>query len=102
MCSIFKSKVAESVLSFARNIAATTETSIEKANPCWLFCLPVLHFLQEKCVPFEEPSAKFNHDQRVPVWWGIPEFKSDIETFKAKSVPWQRYHEYYLSCACSI
>jgi hypothetical protein len=92
MCSIFKSKVAESVLSFARNIASTTEMSIEKANPCWLFCLPVLHFLQEKCAPFHEPPAKFNHDDRVPVWWGISEFKSDIENFKAKSVPWQRYH----------
>ncbi|CAG2220298.1 unnamed protein product [Mytilus edulis] len=34
-----------------RQIASKT------SNPCWTYCLPILHFLQGKCAPFQQASA---------------------------------------------
>ena len=59
-------------------------------NPCWMYCLPVIHFLREKCRPFDEPSDDMNHSSDIPVWWGVDEFKPDSDTFKNKVYPWER------------
>lgn len=83
MC--FCRKVTESVLRVSRHIARDT------SNPCWTYCLPILHFLQGKCVPYEEASSKVNHESAKPEWWGIAEYGDDIDFFKGKTFPWDRY-----------
>ncbi|VDI41573.1 Hypothetical predicted protein [Mytilus galloprovincialis] len=76
-------KVTESVLRLSRHIARNT------SNPCWIYCLPILHFLQGKCVPYEEASSKVNHDSAKPEWWGIEDYGDDIDFFKRKTFPWE-------------
>ncbi|XP_071137099.1 E3 ubiquitin-protein ligase rnf213-alpha-like [Mytilus edulis] len=79
-----KKQVTESVLTLSRQIASKT------SNPCWTYCLPILHFLQGKCAPFQQASAAVNHGDTKPEWWGISEYIYDIEYFKAKTLPWDR------------
>ncbi|CAC5419845.1 unnamed protein product [Mytilus coruscus] len=76
-------KVTDSVLKFSRGIAEKT------SDPSWLYCVPVIHFLLKKCKPFENAPSKINHDDREPEWWGIVEYKKDIDHFKYKS-KWDR------------
>ncbi|KAL8581504.1 hypothetical protein ACOMHN_042897 [Nucella lapillus] len=40
-----------------------------RADPSWLFCVPLLHFLQGQFKPYQdpEPSSDFKNDQ----WWGL-------------------------------
>lgn len=80
----FFRQVTESVLTLSRQIAGNT------SNPCWTYCLPILHFLQGKCIPFQQASVAVNHDAARPEWWGIAEYGSDIVYFKGKTVPWDR------------
>ncbi|XP_052062680.1 E3 ubiquitin-protein ligase rnf213-alpha-like isoform X2 [Mytilus californianus] len=78
--------VSVSVLKFSRNIAA------KASDPSWMFCVPMIHFLLKKCKPFEEAPAKVDHDVREPEWWGIVEYRKDIDHFKDK-VKWDRTDE---------
>ena len=77
-------KVADSVLQFSRSIAGCT------TDPSWMFCVPIIHFLFDKCKPFEEASSKVNHNEKTPEWWGIVEYGNDIDKFKEKG-KWKRY-----------
>lgn len=77
--------MGESVLALLRGIAGKT------SHPCWLYGVPVLHFLKEKCKPYEEASGKTNHDSYKPEWWGTVEFGKDIDYFKSKTSPWVMY-----------
>ncbi|XP_021363650.1 E3 ubiquitin-protein ligase rnf213-alpha-like, partial [Mizuhopecten yessoensis] len=54
-------------------------------NTCWLLVVPVLHFLWGKNSPFQRPSTEIGHSERVPVWWGVDEYKSKQEYFAGKS-----------------
>ncbi|XP_063441660.1 E3 ubiquitin-protein ligase rnf213-alpha-like [Mytilus trossulus] len=78
--------VSLSVLKFSRNIAENT------SDPSWMFCVPMIHFLLKKCKPFEEAPAEVDHDETKPEWWGIVEYRRDIDIFKRK-VKWERSHE---------
>ncbi|XP_052062754.1 E3 ubiquitin-protein ligase rnf213-alpha-like isoform X2 [Mytilus californianus] len=77
------SKVADSVLKFSRTIAG------KSSDPCWMFCVPVIHFMLNDIRPFEEPTVKVNHNDSVPKWWGIDQFGYDIDHFKYQS-KWDR------------
>ncbi|KAK7494871.1 hypothetical protein BaRGS_00013998, partial [Batillaria attramentaria] len=52
-----------------------------KANPSWLCCVPMLHFLEGSSFPFEEmkPSVDSNSDD----WWGISGFTRRKDRFKS-------------------
>lgn len=54
-----------------------------------MFCVPMIHFLLKKCKPFEKAPAKVGHDEREPEWWGIVEYRKDIDHFKYKD-KWER------------
>ncbi|CAG2239667.1 unnamed protein product [Mytilus edulis] len=91
-----KKQVTESVLTLSRQIASKT------SNPCWTYCLPILHFLQGKCAPFQQASAAVNHGDTKPEWWGISEYIYDIEYFKAKTLPWDStFADAWRSCRIS-
>ncbi|XP_053396357.1 E3 ubiquitin-protein ligase rnf213-alpha-like [Mercenaria mercenaria] len=58
-------------------------------NPSWLFCLPLIHFLEDICKPFGKVTTQRNHSDRVPRWWGIVEIQSAVDSFKRNSYRWQ-------------
>lgn len=60
-----------------------------KPDPCWMFCVPLLHFLQDKYVPYQEVPDAANHKDVQPKWWGIELFVNEIDTFKKKN-PWEK------------
>ncbi|CAC5363754.1 unnamed protein product [Mytilus coruscus] len=57
----------------------------------WIYIMPLIHFMDKKCIPWQEAPDDINHDAKVPHWWGIVlgEHKLDFETFK--SVRIERY-----------
>ncbi|XP_053388233.1 E3 ubiquitin-protein ligase rnf213-alpha-like, partial [Mercenaria mercenaria] len=58
-------------------------------NPCWLYCMPLIHFLEAICLPFAEPTKEKNHDDYVPKWWGIAELKKTVDIFKRDCHKWK-------------
>ncbi|XP_060562630.1 E3 ubiquitin-protein ligase RNF213-like [Ruditapes philippinarum] len=50
--------------------------------------MPLLHFLEGLCNPFDEPTSERNHADHVPRWWGIDEVKTTVATFKQDSHKW--------------
>lgn len=80
-------KVGESVLKFCRKIAGNS------SDPSWMFCVPVIHFMFDNSKPFIKAPPRTNHDDRVPVWWGVVDFGNDIDHFKWQS-KWDRYMSY--------
>ncbi|XP_063417895.1 E3 ubiquitin-protein ligase rnf213-alpha-like [Mytilus trossulus] len=54
-------------------------------SPCWLYCIPLLHFLQEGIFPYQEVPEAINHRDVIPRWWGIDNFSSELDVYKSKS-----------------
>ncbi|XP_033741838.1 E3 ubiquitin-protein ligase rnf213-alpha-like [Pecten maximus] len=54
-------------------------------NTCWLFVVPLLHFMSGKTVPYEKPSTETGHSDYKPVWWGVEEYKKNPEYFAGKT-----------------
>jgi len=71
--------VRDYLQSFVKFLAKNTE------NAYWLFCVPLLHFLWDKCKPFEAPSDNIEHTAIQPVWWGVEEYEGAHDNFKGRS-----------------
>ncbi|VDI32729.1 Hypothetical predicted protein [Mytilus galloprovincialis] len=54
-------------------------------SPCWLYCIPLLHVLQEGIYPYQDVPKAINHNDPVPRWWGIDNISSELEVYKSKS-----------------
>lgn len=70
-------------MQFSRGIAGKT------SDPTWLFSVPIIHFMLDKCKPFENAPLTVDHDATVPKWWGVVEYENDIDCFKDK-LKWNR------------
>lgn len=59
--------------------------------------MPLIHFMDKTCLPWQEAPDDISHDAEKPHWWGIVLGKHtlDFETFK--SVPIKRYVYKYTS-----
>ncbi|XP_063404431.1 E3 ubiquitin-protein ligase rnf213-alpha-like [Mytilus trossulus] len=53
------------------------------------YCIPLHHFLLGKYVPYQSATAKVNHDDAIPEWWGIADFSIELSYFQGKS-KWDR------------
>jgi hypothetical protein len=58
-------------------------------NPSWLYAIPLLHFLDGLCNPFDEPTSQWNHADHVPKWWGVAEIQATINAFKGNTHKWK-------------
>ncbi|XP_071135692.1 E3 ubiquitin-protein ligase rnf213-alpha-like isoform X2 [Mytilus edulis] len=56
----------------------------------YLYCMPLLHYLQDKYQPFQEAPDDVNHHDKSAVWWGIEHFKADLDYFKDKQKSLQK------------
>lgn len=52
----------------------------------WTYCIPMLHFLQDKYQPFQTVSDDTKHSEEIPVWWGIVDFKKELDVFKGRTM----------------
>ena len=57
-------------------------------NPSWLFCLPIIHFLDGSLRPFEELDFA-NFQDKKNDWWITNVFEKEKEELKRCS--WSRY-----------
>jgi hypothetical protein len=76
-------RVLESLLKMIRILAK------DGTDPCWIFCMPVLHYMYGKSKPYEVASLKINHEDASAEWWGISEIKLELNYFQGKST-WER------------
>ncbi|XP_060599995.1 E3 ubiquitin-protein ligase RNF213-like [Ruditapes philippinarum] len=58
-------------------------------NPYWLYGMPLLHFLEGLCNPFDEPTTEWNHADYVPKWWGIAKIEKTVTAFKQDGHNWK-------------
>jgi hypothetical protein len=58
-------------------------------DPCWMFCMPVLHYMIGKNKPYEVAPLNIKHDETSAEWWGISEIKYELNYFQGKS-SWDR------------
>lgn len=68
---------------FVNNVVITSHN--RHAVSQWLYCTPLLHFLQNKSQPFKKPSTWITHQAAKPEWWGIVEYENAINHFKGKT-----------------
>ncbi|VDI41382.1 Hypothetical predicted protein [Mytilus galloprovincialis] len=78
-----KRRITDSLLKVVKQLAGDSSQS------CWFYCVPLLHYLYDKYKPYQEATQKVNHEETVPEWWGIAEFKDQHGYFKGKS-RWDR------------
>ena len=58
-------------------------------DPSWLFLMPLVHFLNGDCKPFEFPTSAKGHEAVNPVWWGIGSFDKEVTHFQQRTrSPW--------------
>jgi len=57
----------------------------DSTQTCWFYCIPLLHFLLGKYKPYQAATAKANHDEKIPEWWGIAEFTQELTYFQGKT-----------------
>ena len=50
------------------------------SDPSWLSCIPLLHFLQEKSLPYQDPEPSSNFKSKE--WWGLTGFDRRKDSFK--------------------
>ncbi|CAG2205786.1 unnamed protein product [Mytilus edulis] len=81
--SVQNLKETDSLLKVVKQLAGDSSQS------CWFYCVPLLHYLYDKYKPYQEATQKVNHEETVPEWWGIAEFKDQHGYFKGKS-RWDR------------
>ncbi|CAC5415227.1 RNF213 [Mytilus coruscus] len=74
-------KLTEQIIALMRSVIEE-----RKPDPCWMFCVPLLHFLQDRYVPYQEVPVTSNHKDGNPIWWGIESFITEKETFKKKNI----------------
>ena len=60
-------------------------------DPSWLFLVPLLHFLNGDCKPYELPSKAAGHEDVKPVWWGTTQFEDMVEGFQRRNGTWTVY-----------
>ncbi|XP_069109499.1 E3 ubiquitin-protein ligase rnf213-alpha-like [Argopecten irradians] len=53
-------------------------------NASWLFVAPLLHFLDGKSSPYQQPSTDTGHNKAQPVWWGVEDYGKAPEYFYLK------------------
>lgn len=53
-------------------------------SSCWLYCIPLLHFLDGRFQPYQVATPEVNHYDDPPRWWGNELFKTELNTFKSK------------------
>ena len=58
-------------------------------DPCWMFCMPVLHYMYGKNKPYEVAPLNIKHEEASAEWWGISEIKYQLDYFQGKS-SWDR------------
>ena len=53
------------------------------SDPRWMCCIPLLHFLQEKSKPYQdpEPSSQF----KCKEWWGLTTFTKRQHSFMSST-----------------
>ncbi|XP_060599290.1 E3 ubiquitin-protein ligase rnf213-alpha-like [Ruditapes philippinarum] len=74
------------LIELAKDICS--DVSIGK-NPSWMYLLPVLHFLNGFCRPFQEIPLAFDHQAKIPKWWGIDsEIEHITDIFKKTHYHW--------------
>ncbi|CAC5425101.1 RNF213 [Mytilus coruscus] len=78
-----KRRITDSLLKVVKQLAGDSSQS------CWFYCVPLLHYLYDKYKPYQDATPKVNHEETVPEWWGIAEFKDQHGYFKGKS-RWDR------------
>ena len=66
------------------------EVGKETADPRWMHCVPLWHFLTGKCKPFDKLPQDNKHAAIIPTWWGIADFEAEIRYTKGKS-DWKVY-----------
>ena len=57
-------------------------------DPSWLFLVPLLHFLNGDCKPYELPQKAAGHQDFKPVWWGVTLFQDWASDFKRTDKRW--------------
>ena len=57
-------------------------------DPSWLFLVPLLHFLNGDCKPYELPRKAAGHQDYKPVWWGIAQFEDLTTHFQRTKKIW--------------
>ncbi|XP_052087848.1 uncharacterized protein LOC127724886 [Mytilus californianus] len=78
-----KKRITSSLLKVMKQFASDTNKS------CMLFCVPLLHYLYDKYVPYQAATPRVNHEDARPEWWGTAEFDDQLKMFKGKS-KWDR------------
>ncbi|CAC5418279.1 RNF213 [Mytilus coruscus] len=78
-----KKRISDSLLKMVKSMARDTNKT------CVFYCIPLLHFLLGKYIPYQPPSAKVDHDAHIPEWWGVAEFSQDWTYFQGKT-KWDR------------
>lgn len=54
-------------------------------DPSWLCCLPLFHFLNKNCQPYEDINLRKDHNARKPLWWGKEDIEEEMEYLKGKT-----------------
>ena len=57
-------------------------------DPSWLFLVPLIHFLNGDCKPFDYPPTAKGHQDVRPTWWGIVPFEAAVPNFQRKDRAW--------------
>ncbi|VDI00511.1 Hypothetical predicted protein [Mytilus galloprovincialis] len=66
-CAFKKTPTEKLVLVLHNILKAVT---MKPGNPSWIYCMPLLHFLDGKCKIWETAPDDVSHKQSVPLWWG--------------------------------
>lgn len=77
----------ERLIRLAYDIASASSSG---KNPSWFYFLPMIHFLDGTCQPFQEVTLEINHRDAQPKWWGISnELENVIQKFKRINGAWK-------------
>ena len=63
------------LLRHLRNMPTTVK------DPSWMLALPLIHLVFDQCKPFEELKEDLTFEDYKPVWWGIADIKSEVNSF---------------------
>lgn len=93
---MFCREIRRSLVSFLKASARTTDDLTER-NPSWIFCLPIVNFLDGNLRPFEELDYT-NFQDKNTEWWIVRDFETEKKEIKPRK--WSRYIMNYDDITC--